>query len=150
MKPENSIATASPDSGDTRVRAARNSRHDKVLKLSLEAAHPGSAVVLHCDGRVISRSEAHVLSDIIAEVLPSSRRMVIDLAGVLSVDSNALGELVLSHMWAGAAGFALTFANPSDSVRGLFESTNLDSVFDVYPSIDDAIAAMQSEEVHLA
>lgn len=124
--------------------------NSKTLKMSLEAARLGSTVVLHCEGRAISRMDVRALSSIIAEVLPSSRQMVIDLEGVLAVDSGALGELVLSHLWAGASGFALTFANPSDSVRGLFESTSLDALFDVYPSIEDAIAAMQPGEVHLA
>ena len=144
------MATASPDSAGTHARAARDRRGDKALKLSLEAARLGSTVVLRCAGQVISRSDVKALSSIIAEVLPSSGRMVVDLGGVVSLDSNALGELVLSHLWAGAAGFALTFANPNDSVRGLFESTKLDSIFDVYASVDDALAAMQMEEVHLA
>lgn len=149
MNSENSTAVL-PDSAGTRLRAAGDLRSPKALKISLEAARFGSTVVLHCEGHVISRSDAHALSNIIAEVLPSSRRMVIDLAGVLAVDSNALGELVLSHMWAGAAGFTLTFASARDSVRGLFESTRLDSVFDLYLSVDDALAAMHQEEMHLA
>jgi len=36
------------------------------------------------------------------------------------------------------------------SVRGLFESTNLVSVFDVYSSVDAAIAAMRQENVQTA
>ena len=149
MDPENSTM-AIPDSAATHWRAAGDRRNPKALKISLEAAHLGSTVVLHCEGQVISRSDAQALSNLIAEVLPSSRRMVIALAGVLAVDSNALGELVLSQMWAGAAGFTLTFASASDSVRGLFESARLDSVFDLYASVDDALAAMHQEEVHLA
>jgi anti-sigma B factor antagonist len=149
MKPENSLAAAAPDSAGTHVGAA-HMRGAKALKLSLEAARLGSTVVLHCEGQVIARSEAKTLSTLIAEVLPSSGRMVVDLGGVVSIESHALGELVLIHMWADAAGFALTFANPSDSVRGLFESTRLDSIFDVHASVDDALAAMQPEEVHLA
>lgn len=149
MNSENSTA-ALPDSAGTRWRAGGDRRDPKALKISLEAARLGSTVVLHCEGQIISRSDAHALSNLIAELLPSSRRMIIDLAGVLAVDSNALGELVLSHMWAGAAGFTLTFASASDSVRGLFESTRLDSVLDLYSSVDDALAAMHQEEVHLA
>jgi len=35
-------------------------------------------------------------------------------------------------------------------VRGLFESTNLVSVFDVYESVDEAVAALHGEEVRSA
>ena len=73
--------------------------------------------------------------------------MVVDLGEVKVVDSAGLGELVLLHMWAEAAGYGLKFASPSKSVRQLIELTNLVSVFDVYPSVADAMAAMYPEEV---
>ena len=66
----------------------------KRLKLSLEA-QPGGAVVLHCDGRISFGPEARPLTDLVADVLPSARRMVVNLAGVEIVDSAGLGELVL-------------------------------------------------------
>lgn len=150
MKQENSISAAAPQSISARLPEASDTRSDKILTLSLEPACFGGAVVLHCQGRVIFRGEARPVCGLISEVLPSARRMVVDLAGVVSLDSGALGELVLTHMWAEAAGYALKFASPSDLVRRLFESTNLVSVFDVYSSVDAAIAAMQQEEVQSA
>jgi anti-anti-sigma factor len=119
---------------------------EKSLKLSLEA-QTGGAVVLYCQGRIIFGPEARALTEVVAEVLPTSRRMVIDLADVDSVDSAGLGELVLLHMWAEAAGYALKFASPRKSVRQLLELTNLISVFDAYGSVADAVAAMCDEEV---
>jgi anti-anti-sigma factor len=123
---------------------------EKVLKVSLESAGLGGAVILHCLDRGVSRDDARALAGLIAEVMPSARRMILDLSGVRSLDSGALGELVMIHMWAEAAGYALPFASPSDSVRGLFEATNLVSVFDVYASVEDAIAAMNHEQVQSA
>lgn len=150
MKPENSASAAAPKLASLRLPAARDTRSDKLPKMSIEDACIGGAVVLHCQGPVIFRGEARSLCGIISEVLPPARRMVVDLAGVRSLDGGALGELVLTHMWAEAAGYALKFACPSDSVRGLFESTNLVSVFDVYSSVDAAIAALHQEEVRSA
>jgi anti-anti-sigma factor len=156
MKPENPAAI--PDAAIARVLSAtehsnekRNEKkNDKRLKLTLEGGHSGSAVVLHCQGRIIFRNEARALSTIVAEVLPSARRMVVDLAGIDSVDSGGLGELVLTHMWAEAAGYTLKFASPKISVRHLFEITNLVSVFDIYASVPEAMAAMVQEEVQSA
>ena len=116
----------------------------------LEAGHFAGAVVLHCQGRIIFHSEARALSTIVADVLPSARRMVVDLTEVDSVDSGGLGELVLTHMWAEAAGYTLKFASPKKSVRHLFEITNLVSVLDVYASVPEAMAAMVREEVQSA
>jgi anti-sigma B factor antagonist len=148
MEPENSSAMLNTECG--RSLPANRQRSEKRLHLSLEAGHPGSAIVLHCQGRIIFRGEARSLSTIVAEVLPSARRMVVDLAGVESIDSGGLGELVLTQMWAEAAGYALKFAGPTKAVRHLFEITNLVSVFDVYVSVPEAMAAMAQEGVHSA
>ncbi len=124
--------------------------HDKKIKLTLEAGSSGGAVVLHCQGRIIFQGEARELCGIVAEVLPATRRMVVDLADVDSVDSGGLGELVLTHMWAESAGYSLKFACPKRSLRQLFEITNLATVFDVYGSVPEAMAAMVQEEIHSA
>jgi len=110
-------------------------------------AQSGGAIVLHAQGRIIFGAEARALTDIVADVLPTARRMVVDLAGVESVDSAGLGELVLLHMWAEAAGYSLKFACPRKPVRELLELTNLVSVFDAYTSVAEAVAAMTHEEV---
>jgi anti-anti-sigma factor len=128
---------------------AAGTRTDKVLVLSLEATVSG-AVVLHCQGSVISRSDSRGLTSLIAEVLPTARRLVVDLAGVISLDSGALGELVVTQMWAEAAGYELKLASPADSVRRLFEATNLESVFDLHSTAEEALGAMQLEQVHPA
>jgi len=145
MNPENLAVVAGPrKSGSVPTAKAKN------LHLSFEAHQYTGAVVLHCQGRLIFRNEAHALSETVNEILPTVRRMVIDLAGVGSVDSAGLGELVMLHMWAEAAGYTLKFASPNRSVRQLLELTNLISVFDLYPSVPEAMAAMHYEEVRSA
>lgn len=122
-------------------------KHAKNLKLTLEAHPYGGAVVLHCSGRLIFRDEANALSSMLGEVLPTVRKMVVNLADVKSVDSAGLGELVLLHMWAEAAGYSLKLACPNASVRHLLELTNLVSVLDVYSSVTEAVSAMRHEEL---
>lgn len=121
----------------------------KSLRLNLEALH-GGALVLHCEGKLIYQNEARQLAAIVTEVLPTARRMVVDLSGVKAVDSAGLGELVLTHLWAEAAGFELKLASPNRTVRYLLELTNLVSVLDVYASVPEAMAALDQEELRLA
>jgi anti-sigma B factor antagonist len=148
MKPENLMAI--PGASIGLASSAPDRKIEKKLQMSLEAGHPGGAVVLHCQGRMIFHREARALSTIVADVLPSAHRMVVDLAGINSIDSRGLGELVLTHMWAEAAGYSLKFASPKKSVRHLFEITNLVSVLDMYASVPEAMTAMISEEIHSA
>jgi anti-anti-sigma factor len=133
-----------PDASGMRLPSAtdQKQRPNKRLHLSLESERSGLAVVLHCQSKTIFRQEARELSAIVSEVLPTSHRMIVDLAGVDSVDQGGLGELVLTQLWAEASGYTLTFASPKKSVRRLFESTNVALVFDVYPSVADAMLAM--------
>ena len=151
MKSKKSIdlADARVDTRVPHIPVATASKNGKKLQFTLAGGTSGSAVVMHCQGR-ISRIEARSLSTIVADVLPSARRMVIDLAQIDSADSSGLGELVLTHMWAEAAGYSLKFACPGKSVRHLFETTNLVSIFDVYASVPKAMAAMVQEEAHSA
>lgn len=118
---------------------------NKALRLDVES-HPGGAVVLHCQGRIIYGPEARSLSTLVADLLPSARRMIVDLAGIDNIDSAGLGELVLLHMWSEAAGYKLKIASPRKSIRHLLELTNLMSVFDTYASVPAAMAAMWDEE----
>src|ERR1035438_1784730 len=141
MNPHN--LAAFPRGAITRSGADKSNK--KKLELTLAVGYPGSAVVLHCEGRTIFHNEAQTLSKVVVEVLPTAHRMILDLASVESIDSGALGELVLTHMWAEAAGYPLRFASHKRALRQLFESTNLVSVFDVYPTVADAMAAMVQE-----
>ena len=102
-------------------------------------------MVFHCQGRLIFRKEAHALANAVMQVLPFARRMVVDLAGVGSIDSAGLGELVLLHMWAEAAGYELRFSGATRSVRQVLQLTNLDSVLDLHSTVPEAISAMASE-----
>ena len=118
----------------------------KRVAFSVEAIDRGSTVVFHCQGRLIFRYEAHALTRTVSEILPLARRMVVDLAGIESVDSAGLGELVLLHMWAESSGYVLKFSGATESVRKMLELTNLVQVLDLHSSVPEAIAAMGEEE----
>ncbi len=121
---------------------------DRKPQLTLDFEEQCGVLVLRCDGRVLFWGR--VLPTIVGEVLPTAKRMVLDLGKVESIDSGGLGELVLTHMWAEAAGYTLMFAAPKPLVRSLFEMTHLDSVFDVFESVAEAIEAMAQAEVQSA
>jgi anti-sigma B factor antagonist len=115
------------------------------LKLEMETRASNDATILHCRGRFTYREEATAFSEKIAELLPTARRIVVDLSGLEAIDSAGLGELVVVHMWVKASGCALKLAGANARVRELFELTNLLSVFDVYPTLDDALMAFQRQ-----
>jgi anti-sigma B factor antagonist len=116
------------------------------LKLSLETVNRGDVMVVHCDGRIVYRDEAALLSRVVSDVLLHSNKLVLDLSGVASIDSAGIGELALIQTWAQNENVALKCAGPNVLVRSLLELTNLDSVLDVHPSLEAALASFREEE----
>ena len=120
---------------------------EKELSLHMETQHRGDAIVLHCKGRIVFRDEAAALSRTVGELLQRTQHLVVELSGVEAIDSAGLGELVLLHMWAEGNRYSVKLASPSKRVRHLLQITNLALVFEIYDTVDDALAALQ-EKMH--
>jgi len=117
------------------------------LKLSLETRNRGDVIIVHCQGRIVYRDEAAALSRVVGEVLQQARKMVLDLSGVSSMDSAGIGELALLQTWAQGQNVSLKCAGPNPLVKTLLDLTNLDSVLEVHPSVDAALASFREERV---
>jgi len=116
------------------------------LKLSLEVRNCSDVIVIHCQGRIVYRDEALALSRMVSEFLHSGNKVILDLSGVISMDSAGIGELVLLHTRALLLKAEMKYASPSPLVRELLGLTNLDSVLEIHPSLSDALAAFQPAE----
>ena len=117
------------------------------LKLTLETRNRGDVAIVHCQGRIVYRDEAAALSRVVGEVLQQARKLVLDLSGVSSMDSAGIGELALLQSWAQGQNVSLKCAGPNPLVSTLLELTNLDSVLEVHPSVDAALASFREERV---
>ena len=109
------------------------------MKLSLETRRSGDVIIIHCEGRIVYREEASALSRLAGEALQNTREVILDFQGVNSIDSAGLGELVLMHMLAEGQGKSVKLSGAKPHVRELLELTNLTSVFELYPSLEEAI-----------
>jgi anti-sigma B factor antagonist len=117
------------------------------LKLSLETRNRGDVIIVHCQGRIVYRYEAAALSRVVGAALQHARKLVLDLSGVSSMDSAGIGELALLQSWAQGKNVTFKCAGANSLVTTLLELTNLDSVLEVHPSVDAALASFQEEQV---
>jgi len=117
------------------------------LKLSLETRNRGDVIIVHCQGRIVYRDEAAALSRVVGEVMQPGQKLVLDLTGVSSMDSAGIGELALLETWAQRIDANLKCAGPNALVRTLLDLTNLDTVLEVHPSLDAALASFREERV---
>jgi anti-sigma B factor antagonist len=114
------------------------------LKLSLETRNRGDVMIVHCQGRIVYRDEATALSRLVADVVQSTNKVVIDLGGVSSIDSAGIGELAFLHGWSLSRNVSLKCASPTPLVRDLLDLTNLDRVLDLHSSVSDALESFRA------
>jgi anti-sigma B factor antagonist len=125
----------------------RLSRQDKEpkLRLSLETRVAENITVVCCKGRITYGIEAPSLYGQIAELVPNTRRVVIDLSGVEMIDAAGLGALISVALTAQASQCSVKLAAPGNLIRQLLELTRLTSVFEVYPTLDAATLASRGQ-----
>jgi len=115
------------------------------LKLNVGIYINDDVIVLGCRGRVVHGAEAAALSSRVPELLPRARLLVLDLSQVEAIDGAGLGELVSLLQRARAHGCAMKLAAPSKCVQELLQLTKLHTVFEIHPTLDDAILAARSQ-----
>ncbi len=91
-------------------------------------------IVLH--HRRLDAALAPALGDLLGRPLPSSvSRLVLDLRSVDFMDASALGAIVYAFR---ALDVELVLARPTRRVRQLLETTGLDRLLDLHPSLRSA------------
>ncbi len=70
-------------------------------------------------------------------------KFIIDLENVGFIDSSGLGTLVSSYTFLKKLNGVLKIVNVNDNIAELFHLTRLDSFFEVYSDLDQAIASFK-------
>lgn len=99
-----------------------------VNTLTFSVEHKGNTAVVHCRGRLV----AGLCGDFHGRIKPlfaETKRVVLDLTDLDSVDSMGLGILVRLYASAKSAGSCLELVNLNKKVRDLLGITNLLSLF---------------------
>lgn len=103
---------------------------------------PGTGWVVVAVSGDVDLANAPELRTCLADAVERHPAVVVDLAGVEFMDSTGLGVLVAAHNRASAAGRRLVIARPQRIVRNALRLVQVDSVVDVYDSLDDAVASL--------
>ncbi len=115
------------------------------LKFVMEIRSLGDALVMHCKGRITFREEARTFSRQVQDLASRTRQLVLDMNCVDAIDSAGLGELVAALHSSREAGCEMRLAAPSPRVLGMLQLTNLLSVLEVHPSVEEAALAFRCQ-----
>jgi len=111
------------------------------MNLKLEARQVNGITVVACTGRIVFGEEANALRDNLKRTLSSSKQIVLNLSGVAYIDSGGLGTLVGVYSSARSAGADIKLCGLGQRLRDVLQITKLVTVFEVYDTEQQAIAA---------
>jgi len=113
------------------------------MSLKVETRQLEGVTVVSCHGRIILGEESAGMRETLKRALTSSRQLVLDLSGVSYIDSSGLGTLVGVYSSARAAGADIKLAGLNQRLRDLLQITKLVTVFEVYDTVQEAVAALK-------
>jgi anti-sigma B factor antagonist len=102
------------------------------------------ATVIALSGNVMGGPDATVLNQQVHQLIEGgTKKVVIDLTEVQFVNSSGLGMLIGSLTTMRNAGGELKIAGASKKVETLIQVTKLNNVFDMYKTVNAAIASFK-------
>ena len=112
------------------------------MNLKIEQRLVDGVAVIACHGRIMFGEEATALRDSLKEALRQTPKLVLNLSDVSYVDSGGLGTLVGVYSSARAAGADIRLTGLGQRLRDVLQITKLATVFAVYDSEQEALAAL--------
>ena len=113
------------------------------MQLKLTVRTKDDIVIVDCAGRIVFGEESADLRDTVKMVITQSKRIILNLSGVTSIDSGGLGTLVALYTSARNTGGSIKLANLTPRVGDLLQVTKLVTIFDVYDSEEKAIESFR-------
>ena len=99
-----------------------------------------ATVVVCMAGRLDLVSSGEVKRRLGEVIAGGHRNIVVDLAGISSIDSSGLGDLISALKAARVAGGDMRIARPGDQARLVLDLTTLDRVLHPYATVEEALA----------
>ena len=101
--------------------------------------------VIDLDGNISIGETNRKLHETLRELVAAGKnRIILNLKRVRSIDSSGLGEIVAGYSTLKSNGGSLVLVNMPSRVTDLMTITKLYTVFDVFESESEALAALQN------
>ena len=113
------------------------------MPLKMDTRQSDGVTIVQCTGRITFGDEANALRDRIKTLLSSTKKIILNFAGVTNIDSGGLGTLVGLYSSARSSGADIKLTALGQRLRDVLAITKLSTVFEVYETDTQAIASFQ-------
>jgi|SRR5262245_26898415 anti-sigma B factor antagonist len=115
------------------------------MSLKMDSRVEDGITIISCSGRITFGEDSAALRANLKRVLEFNRKIVLNLSGVPYIDSGGLGTLVGVFSSARAAGADIKLVGLGQRLRDVLSITKLVTVFEVYDTEEQAVAAFRRE-----
>jgi anti-sigma B factor antagonist len=113
--------------------------------MALKTTHTikDGVIVIRLSGAIYFGEESKSLRVLVKDLLEKFRQIVLDLGDVTHIDSGGLGTLVSLYASARKVGGEIKLAHIGSHTRELLQITRLLTLFEVFDTLEDAIASFE-------
>jgi anti-sigma B factor antagonist len=127
-------------------------RNSAVSNIGIKERRVGSVTILSADGEIriglrFGGSSVSLPSAVDSLLEQGQHHILLNLAGVGSIDARGLGELVSSYMLVTRSGGQFKLLNLTQTLRELMMTTKLLTVFDVYETESQAVDSFAGDKL---
>lgn len=98
----------------------------------------GDGLIVHVSGEIDLRNSPTFRTELLTLVDRKPRRVILDMSGVVYVDSSGVGTIVEFKRRLDRSGGAAVLAGLQPRVKSVFEITKLDQFFRIVATLDEA------------
>jgi anti-sigma B factor antagonist len=108
--------------------------------MKLSTKETGGVTVIGLDGNVLGGPDATALNDVLHKLIEKKKKKVlVDLSAVQSMNSSGLSMLIGALQTMRNSGGELKIAAASKKIESLLVITKLSTVFELFPTVKQAI-----------
>lgn len=116
------------------------------MKLNINERY--NSVIIEIKGDLVGGQPAEEFQDILKRTLEEGKyNIIIDLSGVKYMNSTGIGILIRGYTTVKTAGGVLKLASLNEKIKGVLSITQLNKVFEIHNSVDEAVNSYQVKTV---
>jgi anti-anti-sigma factor len=117
---------------------------DHHMPLYLKTRYMDKTAVVDCKGKLVHGDETATLRQVVADLIPEYRQIVLNFAGVTYVDSSGLGLLMSLHASAQKAGAVIKLCALNSQINDLLQLTRLAMILEICESVQVAVQSFKA------